>query len=98
MLIVPRSHQEHLTEASPKGLVAVGRAIRDALVQLRAVAGDVAYNLVFHTAPHHHPGAFHWHIHLTPRLTSVAGFEQGTGVMINIVAPEVACDQLRSAG
>ena len=98
MLIVPRNHQEHLTDASPKGLVAVGRAIRDALVRLRSVVGDVAYNLVFHTAPHHHPGAFHWHVHLTPRITSVAGFEQGTGVMINIVSPEIACDELRRAG
>ena len=98
MLVLPRSHGEHLTNASPKDLVAVGRAIRDALVRLRSVVGDVAYNLVFHTAPHHHPGAFHWHVHLTPRVTSVAGFEQGTGVMINIVAPEVACEQLRAAG
>lgn len=94
MLIIPRTHDEHLTEASPKDLVAVGRSIRNALVRLREVAGDVAYNLVFHTAPHNHPGEFHWHVHLTPRITSVAGFEQGTGVMINIMPPELACDQL----
>ena len=31
---------------------------------------------------------------MTPRLTSVAGFEQGTGVLINIVAPELAAQQL----
>lgn len=97
MLVIPRGHHEHLTAASPKELVAVGKSIRDGLSRLRSVVGDVAYNLVFHTAPHNHPGAFHWHVHLTPRLTSVAGFEQGTGVMINIVAPEVACEQLRDA-
>ena len=78
-------------------LVAVGRSIRDGLNRLRNVVGDVAYNLVFHTAPHHHTGSFHWHVHLTPRLTSVAGFEQGTGVMVNIVAPEAASEQLRAA-
>ncbi len=97
MLLIPRTHTEHLTDATPKDLVAVGRSIRDGLAKLRDVVGDVAYNLVFHTAPHHHPGSFHWHVHLTPRLTSVAGFEQGTGVMINIVAPETACEQLRAA-
>ena len=42
-------------------------------------SGDVAYNLVFHTAPHRHAGPYHWHVHVLPRLTSVAGFEQGTG-------------------
>jgi UDPglucose--hexose-1-phosphate uridylyltransferase len=96
MLVVPRRHDQHLTDASPKDLVGVGRAVRDGLHRLREVVGEVSYNLVFHTAPHHHPGAFHWHVHVTPRLTSVAGFEQGTGVMINIVSPEIACDHLRS--
>jgi len=31
-----------------------------------------------------------------PNLVSQAGFERGTGVMINIVPPEHACDSLRS--
>lgn len=97
MLVLPRNHHEHLTDASPKDLVAVGKSIRDGLARLRSIVGEVAYNLVFHTAPHNHPGAYHWHVHLTPRLTSVAGFEQGTGVMINIVAPEIACEQLLNA-
>lgn len=95
MLIIPRNHVEHLTHASPKDLVAVGRSLRDGLAKLRDVVGEIAYNVVFHTAPHHHPGAYHWHVHLSPRITSVAGFEQGTGVMINIMPPESACEQLR---
>ncbi len=96
MLIIPRNHAEHLTDSSPKDLVAVGRSIRDGLAMLREVMGHVSYNLVFHTAPHHHPGEFHWHVHVNPRVTSVAGFEQGTGVMINILPPETACDHLRA--
>lgn len=95
MLIIPRQHEEHLTAASPKDLVAVGRSLRDGLATLRDLMGHVSYNLVFHTAPHHHPGDFHWHVHVNPRITSVAGFEQGTGVMINIVPPEQACENLR---
>ncbi|NCW46218.1 MAG: galactose-1-phosphate uridylyltransferase, partial [Gemmatimonadaceae bacterium] len=42
-------------------------------------------------------GAFHWHVHLFPKLTTVAGFERGTGVMINIVAPEAAAAEIRRA-
>jgi UDPglucose--hexose-1-phosphate uridylyltransferase len=94
MLVVPRSHEVHLGKSSPADVVAVGRAIRDGLARLRAHVGEAAYNLVFHTAPHHHEGPFHWHVHLVPRLTSLAGFEQGTGVMINIVAPELAARHL----
>ena len=67
------------------------------LARLQGLVGDVAYNLVFHTAPHHDDAVFHWHVHVLPRVTSTAGFEQGTGVLINIVAPEQAAEQLRSA-
>jgi UDPglucose--hexose-1-phosphate uridylyltransferase len=94
MLVLPRSHEVHLETTAPADVVAVGRALRDALRLLKAKVGDVAYNLVFHTAPHHHDGPFHWHVHVVPRLTSLAGFEQGTGVLINIVSPEVATKHL----
>ena len=50
---------------------------------------------MFHTLPHHHDDEFHWHVHMLPRVASVVGFEQGTGVLINIVAPEDAAATLR---
>jgi len=97
LLVVPIDHERHLTQASPADLVATGRALRDVLARLREVIGDVAYNLVFHTAPHHDDdGGFHWHVHVVPRITTFAGFEQGTGVRINIVAPESAATELRA--
>jgi UDPglucose--hexose-1-phosphate uridylyltransferase len=94
MLVIPRVHEVHLENTAPADVVAVGRAVRDALRLLRSCVGEASYNLVFHTAPHHHEGPFHWHVHIVPRLTSLAGFEQGTGVMINIVAPELAARHL----
>jgi UDPglucose--hexose-1-phosphate uridylyltransferase len=94
LLVLPRHHEVHLENTAPADVVAVGRAVRDSLQLLRKRVGDVAYNLVFHTAPHHHEGPFHWHVHIVPRLTSLAGFEQGTGVLINIVAPELAARHL----
>jgi UDPglucose--hexose-1-phosphate uridylyltransferase len=95
LLVVPVSHDAHLTKARPRDLAAVGHAIRDVLLRLRRAVGDVAHNVVVHTAPHHHRDeGYHWHVHVTPRLTSVAGFEQGTGVLINIISPERAAHQL----
>lgn len=95
LLIIPRSHDLHLTDSSDETLQAMGVAVRDSLLALREIHGDVAYNLVFHTAPHHYTGAYHWHVHLFPKLVTTAGFERGTGVMINIVPPELATEQLR---
>jgi len=95
MLVLPDEHGGHLARAEPKTLEAMGRAVRDVLVRLRDRLGDVSYNLVVHTLPYRHDDEFHWHIHVLPRIQSVGGFEQGTGVPINIVAPEQAAAQLR---
>jgi len=97
LLIIPESHDAHLTDSSDDVLTAIGIAIRDAIRMLNNTLGDVAYNLVFHTAPSHHAGNFHWHVHLWPKLTTAAGFEKGTGVLINIVPPEDAAFELLSA-
>jgi UDPglucose--hexose-1-phosphate uridylyltransferase len=95
MLVIPRTHGPHLQTATTPDLSAVGRAMRTGLRQLRDRLGDVAYNLVFHSAPYRVSGTYHWHVHVLPKLTSAAGFELGTGVMINIVPPELAADDLR---
>jgi UDPglucose--hexose-1-phosphate uridylyltransferase len=97
LLIMPKDHQQHLTDSSDDALTGVGLAVRDSLKHLVATLGDIAFNLVFHTAPSHHEGTYHWHAHLFPKLTTTAGFERGTGVMINIIAPEFAADALRRA-
>ena len=96
MLIMPREQEAHLQDASDQTLAAMGRAIRDAVGDLNRTLGDVAYNLGFHSAPHQHGGEYHWHVHVWPQLTTQAGFERGTGVMINIVPPESAATSLRS--
>jgi UDPglucose--hexose-1-phosphate uridylyltransferase len=94
MLVIPRSHEGHLHEAKPTDLSSVGRSIGVVLRRLRAVLGEIAYNLVFHASPHQHDNEFHWHVHVLPKVTTRAGFELGTGVLINIVTPEQAAEEL----
>lgn len=95
MLVLPRNHAAQLQSAADDDVVAVGLAMRDALCRLEEVLGDVAYNVVVHTSPHRALGTYHWHLHLLPRTSTQAGFEQGTGVMINTVPPERAAADLR---
>lgn len=94
LLVIPRAHEAHMGRSKPADVGGVGRALRTALRVLRERLGDVAYNVVFHTSPHGHDGEFHWHAHVLPKLTTRAGFELGTGVLINIVPPEAAADVL----
>ena len=42
-----------------------------------------------------HGEPYHWHVHIWPKATTTAGFELGTGVLINIVSPEEAADTLK---
>ncbi len=97
MLVIPRDHSPQLYRCPTDDLVSVGLAIKRCLGQLRDLIGDVAYNLVFHSAPYRVNDPFHWHVHVWPKATTRAGFEMGTGVAINVVNPEQAAEQLRVA-
>jgi UDPglucose--hexose-1-phosphate uridylyltransferase len=83
-------------EAGDDDVDAVAKVARNALALLASALGDVPYNLVVHTGP---PGAgprsFHWYIEMQTRTTVLAGFEQGTGILVNTVPPERAAQHLR---
>ena len=97
LLIVPRAHEGHLERSGPTVLAGVGGAISITLAALRSQLGDIAYNLVFHSAPYRANAPYHWHVHVLPKLTTRAGFELGTGVYVNVVPPEEAAEELRAA-
>ncbi|HEX5415796.1 MAG TPA: galactose-1-phosphate uridylyltransferase [Chloroflexota bacterium] len=95
--IIPRWHAGRF-EAMTLGQQ---RSFADTLHNLARRAslglGDPPYNLYIHTAPCHVGPDFdyHWHLEFLPRLTIQAGFEWGSGIMINTVAPEDAAAFLR---
>ncbi len=96
LLIVPRRHEPHLHDAVDGDLAAMGRSVQLALAALRSRLGDVAYNLMFHSAPFRMSGTYHWHVHLMPKISTRGGFEMGSGVLINVVPPERAAEDLRT--
>ena len=95
MLVMPREHNPHLHRSPTEDLIAVGEAIRRTLQQLADAVGDVAYNIVFHSAPYRVGEPYHWHAHIWPKATTTAGFELGTGVAINVISPEEAAETLK---
>ena len=97
MMLIPRHHEIHLHAAEEEDLAAMGRSVQMALASLRARLGDVAYNLMFHSAPFRTSADFHWHVHVVPKISTRGGFEMGSGVLINVVPPERAAEDLRSA-
>lgn len=96
LLLLPRTHGSHLYEAPDEELAAMGGSITLALQLLRSRLGDIAYNVMFHSAPYRVSGDYHWHVHIMPKVATRGGFELGSGVLINIVPPERATDELRA--
>jgi UDPglucose--hexose-1-phosphate uridylyltransferase len=94
-----RAPGSRFDEAGDGDMRALAAATRSALARLAAATGDAPYNLVIHTAP---PGerdkSFHWYVEVQARLAVVAGFEQGTGILVNTVPPELAAVELREVG
>jgi UDPglucose--hexose-1-phosphate uridylyltransferase len=72
-------------------------ALQDALARLHRVLGDIAYNIVFNTAPRDDERPFHCWIDIVCRLGVIGGFEMGTGIMVNPVMPETAAEMLRDS-
>ena len=83
-------------DASDTEITAIADALHTALGNMQQHLGDAAYNVVVRTASRDPSGPFHWWLDVIPRVTTVAGFELGTGIWVNIVAPEDAAAALRS--
>jgi UDPglucose--hexose-1-phosphate uridylyltransferase len=91
LMIAPRRVRARWEDDGPTGAA----LLHEALVRLRRRLGATPpLNLWIRTAPR---GAEHfcWRIDIVPRLTHLAGLEMGTGVHLNVVAPEQAAAELR---
>ncbi len=98
--ILPKEHEVHFEDMSYDERRALARMLKDTFTRLESLMNDPPFNYYIHTAPcdrrdHRY---YHWHIEITPRLSSTAGFERGTGFYINSVPPEDAARLLRQAG
>src|SRR3954465_2955870 len=74
-----------------------GRLLHDVLNRLGRTLGNLPpLNMWVRTAPRD-AEHFCWRIEIMPRLAQLAGLELGTGVHLNVLAPEDAALRLREA-
>ena len=97
MRVAHRSTRARFDEATDAEIAVVALALRDALTALHSAIGAAPYNVVVRTAPPGRgAGEFHWYLDVIPRVSIVAGFEEGTGIYVNTVPPEQAAPLLRT--
>jgi UDPglucose--hexose-1-phosphate uridylyltransferase len=97
--IMPLEHQTSFGHLRDDLAPALAELLRGVLGALRRVGGDPDFNVVVLSAPSHEEWKpfFLWHVRILPRLATAAGFEQGSGMFINTVAPEASAQLLREA-
>jgi UDPglucose--hexose-1-phosphate uridylyltransferase len=98
--IVPTGHGGRFDEAPDDVVDALAAAVRHLLDRMAAELEAPAFNAVLHSAPFDEPGGgvFHWHLEVLPRVLRAGGFDLGSGVPVNPVAPEKAARVLRAGG
>ena len=99
MWILPREHGSGFCTHTQTHdmLLSLADIFSETLRRLDTCIPNVPYNFVLHTQPLR-SGAmdyFHWHFEIVPKLTSIAGFEWGSGFYINPMPPEEATRYLR---
>lgn len=98
--VVPAGHAARFDEASDGELEALAGAVRHLLDRMAAELEAPAFNAVLHSAPFDVPGdgVYHWHLEMLPRVLRPGGFDLGSGMALNPVAPEKAARVLRGGG
>lgn len=94
--IAPVHHEPSFVNLSDVELDDLSALLKQILKALSDFFDPFDYNLVFHTEPlGDSSGTFHTHIEILPRAEPLAGFEIGTGMMVNPISSSQAVADLR---
>ncbi|TSC74379.1 MAG: UDPglucose--hexose-1-phosphate uridylyltransferase [Parcubacteria group bacterium Gr01-1014_44] len=102
--IFPKVPNARFETADDKSLESCAETLNFCLGQLKKVFnGDLSFNFFIHTSPVRESAElpcsefYHWHIEIVPHYSNLAGFDFSTGIILNVVDPDEAAEQLRNA-
>lgn len=96
--VVSKEHISRYEESAPRYIQGVAEVMNQTAKRLSCVLKRPAYNFYLHNGPlirADKESNFHHHFEIVPRITTTGGFEWGTGLYINVVAPEEAAKMLK---
>ncbi len=98
MWLLPKFHADSIDALPGDALGELGDVVVNSLRRMDRAFGDPDFNLIVKSAPYRRLSNYHWRIEILPRTTTTAGWEWGTGLIINTLFPEDAARLLRDAG
>jgi UDPglucose--hexose-1-phosphate uridylyltransferase len=95
--IYPKRHHASFSWASDAEVADLAKVLRDTLQRMRLGLRNPDYNFIIRSAGSGDEDVrhLHWYLVIIPKITTPAGFEIGSGIYINTVAPEGAAEYLR---
>lgn len=93
--IVPRFRAASLVDLDGAQARGLAEALKAVLAALDAATGFGPYNIIFHSAQHGEKG-FQFHLQIIPRLSTWAGFELATEVVMVSSHPHESAELLKS--
>lgn len=94
--IVPRKSELPFSDRLIDFNAELAGLCRTYIRKLEQILEHPAYNMLLNLAPTQDRDKDHWFIEIFPRLNHLAGYELGTGIWVNPVAPETAVKLLAS--
>ena len=95
--ILPKKHESQFELTSANSMKELSDALMEVLYKLDKTLENPPFNFYIHTLPTilSESGSYHWHLEIVPRISTFGGFELGSEVIINVMAPEEAADYLK---
>jgi len=95
--IVPKEHYSSFGLFPATHLAELAMVLKDSLLCLYQELDDPAFNLMVDstTTEDEEDPYYHWHIRIVPRITTIAGFEIGSGIYISTALPEQTASHIR---
>ncbi|MFP4499288.1 MAG: galactose-1-phosphate uridylyltransferase, partial [Vulcanimicrobiota bacterium] len=96
--IVPRNHKPNFGDIDETEKEDLARIFQDIFCRYHIGLNDPDYNLVIKTPPRDESNdrSYHWFVKILPKITKLAGFELGSGMLINVTLPEDNAEFLRN--
>lgn len=98
MWVVPKTHQADFSKISEETQRLLSNALHQAISKLNKSLHNPPFNFWIHSLPprkEEFSESYHWHIEIAPRVSKFGGYELGSGVVIDVVSPEIAADFLK---
>jgi UDPglucose--hexose-1-phosphate uridylyltransferase len=96
--IAPKRHQPSFGQVARDELAALAPVLRETLRALYEALGNPDFNYIVHSAPIEDESKHYylWHIQILPRVTTIAGFELGSGMFTTTMFPETSAAFMRN--